>query len=590
MYSNKKIRKQITDLQNRLDKYYKYELFEYNNEVMLEHYIEDEKEDFHDIFYINPFIYDIDKSKDMPDRHKDIIPDLLQKIEKKIPLSDPIQNKDNHENNNVLSSELKKIVPERYIQDYKKICQVELKYEDKLHKSIKGTPEKHINIESYRILKNIKKNYYEYHDKLLPKRQNIKNFENININIKSKHTLNVNIIIEFYKAYDSYLKHILQYEKKESENTFNEYIKYNKFEYSKKYFSNFFSKVKKCYYFIKFLIDKGVQENKIIKLLYKTNVSYTKLFKIKNEDYEDLKLFFIEKLEILNLLTKDIKDETPITLVNLGERTTKKNTLLSYIGTKHNYIPLIKDMLCIKKDTKIIDMFAGSCGISYGLKDIFPENKIIINDVNKFIINFYNQIKNNCENLIKRIKELNTDNNIKNYKILLNIINDINVNSIDKAATYYILNKIAYNGKIFYDKNSKINIHSYNKNKKNINLDNFDNFCSFLNRIEINNLCIFSNTDYYLDQINEGDIVILDPPYDILDVQNNHYMNNFTRKEQEQLFIFVEKIIQKKGKVLIFNGNTPFIKNLYKNFKMNIIESKTHINKNKNYNELLIHN
>jgi DNA adenine methylase len=82
----------------------------------------------------------------------------------------------------------------------------------------------------------------------------------------------------------------------------------------------------------------------------------------------------------------------------------------------------------------------------------------------------------------------------------------------------------------------------------------------------------------------------LDPPYDILSIQNNHYMNNFNREEQEKLCIFINKIKQKGVKIITFNGNTLFIKKLYRNFNINIIESKTHINKNKNYNELLIHN
>lgn len=515
------------------------------------------------------------------------------------------------------------LVPDRHIQELSEfVKQVELKYENGLHKSLdkdsyirkipeniiqsenihtkqevvnkvsKIVPERHKNMESHRILKIVKKNYYEFCDKLLPKTSNIENFGDFNKNIKIKYMINVKNIIVFYKIYKNYLdNHIFQSCIDESENTFNEYIKYNNFEYSKKYFSNFFSKVKKCYYFIKFLIDKGVQENKIIKLLYKTNISYTKLFKIKNEDYEELKLFFIEKLEILNLLTKDIKDKSPITSVslNLGERTTKKHTLLSYIGTKHDYIPLIKDMLCIKKDTKIYDLFAGSCGISYELNAAFPKNKIIINDISTYIINFYYNVKNNCKNLVEKINILNTDENIKNYENLLNIINDPDIIDIDKAATYYILNKIAYNGKVFV-KNGRISIYSYIKNKININSDKFYNFSSFLNKIEINNKCILKDYNYYLEQINEGDVIIIDPPYDILDLQNDHYIDNFTRDDQEKLFIFIEKLLQKKAQVLIFNGNTLFIKKLYKNYNINIIESKTRINKNNCYNELLIHN
>jgi DNA adenine methylase len=272
------------------------------------------------------------------------------------------------------------------------------------------------------------------------------------------------------------------------------------------------------------------------------------------------------------------------------KRTTNKEVLLSYIGTKHNYINEISKHININESNKIYDLFVGSCTIPYFLEKIFTKNKIIINDINNYIINFYNTLKNNKSELITRIEELNTIENIKNYQNLLYIINNNDSSNIDKASAYYILNKISYNGKVFYDKNNKINIHSYKKGIINIDKDRFNNFSNFLKNVEINNKCLLDSTDYWLNRMNKGDIVILDPPYDILSIQNNHYMNNFNREEQEKLCIFINKIKQKGVKIITFNGNTLFIKKLYRNFNINIIESKTHINKNKNYNELLIHN
>ncbi len=96
--------------------------------------------------------------------------------------------------------------------------------------------------------------------------------------------------------------------------------------------------------------------------------------------------------------------------------------------------------------------------------------------------------------------------------------------------------------------------------------------------------------DYWLDRIKENDVVLLDPPYDILDKQNNHYIKDLNRERQEKLCMFINKLVEKKVYVLLFNGNTLFIKKLYKNLNIEIIKSNTKINCNRSYNELLFYN
>lgn len=438
--------------------------------------------------------------------------------------------------------------------------------------------------ESNKILNKVKNYYYEYYDKYLPDR-NINNFENFNNNIKCIHIKHIENIIEFYELFKKYIKNN---DDKYCSKSFNNYIKYNNNDFCFKYFSNLYEKVKKCYDFIKYLKEKNIKKNEIINLLFKSNLTYTKLYKIKLDDYEKLKQFFIEKIEILRIESQPENNLQPDrSKIN---RTTNKDVLLSYIGTKHDYINEINKHIDIKENSNIYDLFAGSCSIPYSLKKKFQNNNFIINDINKHIINFYNELKNNKQKLIKKIEELNTIENIENYQKLLNIINDNNSTNIDKASVYYILNKIAYNGKIFYDKNNRINIYSYEKSKINIDKNKFDNFSNFLKDIEINNKCLLDSTDYWLDRINKDDIVILDPPYDILNKQNNHYMNNLNRNEQIKLCIFINKLIKKNVKIIIFNGDTLFIRNLYKSLNIKIIESNTKINKNKYYKELLIYN
>lgn len=447
---------------------------------------------------------------------------------------------------------------------------------------INDTPKinKEKNTESKKILNKIINDYYSYHDKVLPN-SNI-NFGNINENTKNINTSKIKIIIEFYKLFEKYKDKKI----KESSNSFIEYVNINEEDISVKYFSNLYEKAKKCHNFISYFKEMQIPEDKIIQLLYKGNITYDKLYRIRGSYYEELKNFFKNKIYLNNI--NEIPNLSKNEIINI-KRTIPREIPLSYVGNKYDYINIIENHIHVNKNTKLYDLFSGSMSIPYLLNKMFPNNKIITNDKNKFLINFYNVLKNSKKELINKINYFNTIDNINNYKNLLKIINDINSSDIEKAAIYYILNKIAYNGEIVF-KNDELFIYNYKKQVIKIDENKFNNFSKFLNNININNICLLENPDYWLNRINKGDIVILDPPYDILNNENKHYLYNFDREEQEKLCIFINKLINKNVKVITFNGNTLFIKDLYKNFNLKIIESKTSLNKQKPYKELLIYN
>lgn len=435
--------------------------------------------------------------------------------------------------------------------------------------------------ESKRILNNVIKSHYEYYNKYLPERK-FTNFDNFNNNTKCIYINKIKNILEFYEIYEKYKDSI----DKESSKSFYEYIDYNNAYFSMKYFSNFYEKVKKCYNFVKYFKEIELNDKDMIKLLYKSNITYDKLYKIKGDDYEYLKLFFKERIYFLHIKSDDqVKfNKTEI------KRNTEKETLLTYVGTKHNYLDVIKKhMNNIDENTKIFDLFGGSLSIPYELKKIYPKNDIIVNDANEFLVNFYKELKINDHVLFDKIEKLNTDENIKNYEILLEIINNKDSTNIEKAAVYYILNKISYNGRIYYN-NNKISIHCYRKKKINIPKDKFLKFSKFLQNIKISNTSLLEKEDYWFEIMKENDILILDPPYDIMNVDNKHYLYNFNREQQEILYKFINKCKNKNIKLIIFNGDTLFIRKLYKNFNKCIIESRTSINLCKPYKELLLYN
>lgn len=154
-----------------------------------------------------------------------------------------------------------------------------------------------INKESSKLLNRIKNNYYNFNDEILPKINNLDIYENykiINNGIIDMKKIHIEAIIQYSNIYEKFINS----NSKINNRIFSEYIEYNKNIYNIKYYeiNNFYGKVKKCYDFINYFISKDYNKDTIIDNLYKLDLTYTKLYKIKKTDYQDLKNFFFNVL------------------------------------------------------------------------------------------------------------------------------------------------------------------------------------------------------------------------------------------------------------------------------------------------------
>ena len=101
---------------------------------------------------------------------------------------------------------------------------------------------------------------------------------------------------------------------------------------------------------------------------------------------------------------------------------------------------------------KYCEPFVGGGAVLFDILLKFQPKDVLINDINKDLINTYSQIKNNCENLIKELLALqniyrNQENNINKDFYLskrerfnsLRLENDSE--KLEKAALFIFLNK-----------------------------------------------------------------------------------------------------------------------------------------------------
>lgn len=222
---------------------------------------------------------------------------------------------------------------------------------------------------------------------------------------------------------------------------------------------------------------------------------------------------------------------------------------------------------------KYCEPFVGGGAVLFDILSKFQPKEVLINDINKDLINTYSQIKNNCENLIKELLLLqniyrNQENNINKdfYLSKRERFNSINLENdsekLEKAALFIFLNKTCFNG--LYRVNSKGQFNVPFNNAKNPLLCDEDNLRECSNHLQ--NVQMKSG-DYSFCKsfIDEKTFVYIDPPYRPLTETSaftSYDRNGFSDKNQIELGYFVSEISKKGAKVVLSNSTFKNIKNM----------------------------
>lgn len=261
-------------------------------------------------------------------------------------------------------------------------------------------------------------------------------------------------------------------------------------------------------------------------------------------------------------------------------------TFLRWVGGKSNLKHKIINQFP-KEYTIYIEPFIGSGAVFFELKP----TKSIISDINENLINSYKQVKNNCNELIKHLVEIEkeytilTETEKRNYynikKDLYNELKkDIENNKLENAILFIFLNKTCFNGIYRENRNRIFNVPFGTQKKVNIiDIEKIKECSKLLQNTEIYN-CSYSKIFEKIKQENLKDCLIyLDPPYM---VSNNSKFTSYTsdkflQKEQEELNILFKEFSDNH---FIFQSNShcDFILEKYKNYSIEIFDIKRSVN------------
>ncbi|MCH8519905.1 MAG: DNA adenine methylase [Nanoarchaeota archaeon] len=238
--------------------------------------------------------------------------------------------------------------------------------------------------------------------------------------------------------------------------------------------------------------------------------------------------------------------------------------------------------------------FLGGGAVLFSLQP----KKAVVNDINSEIINVYRIIKTNVEELIKELKKHKNDSDYF-YKIRDQDRNSEiykSLTDVQKAARIIFLNKTCFNGLFRVNSQGQFNApFGRYKNPNILNEEVLRAVKKYLNenKIEILN----GNFDDFISKIKKGSFVYLDPPYDPVSSTasfTGYNLDGFGKQDQIKLKEYCDKLNKKGVKFLLSNSATDFIKELYKDYTIEIVEVPRNINsvgsKRGKVDEVLIRN
>lgn len=285
---------------------------------------------------------------------------------------------------------------------------------------------------------------------------------------------------------------------------------------------------------------------------------------------------------------------------------------IKWVGGKNQLLEEIREKYPSEIE-KYCEPFVGGGAVLFDILSKFKPSQILINDINKELINTYSQIKNNCEGMISQLSEIQAI--YKNHSVEENKeffyekrarYNELKVNgndaeNLEKAVLFIFLNKTCFNG--LYRVNSKGLFNVPFNSAKNPLLCDEENLraCSKLLQSVEMKVGDYKKCKSFID---DKTFVYIDPPYRPLTQTaafTSYSENGFTDKEQIELGNFITEISNNGAMVLASNSdpknaneNDNFFDDLYSQFKIKRVSASRMINskakKRGAINELLISN
>lgn len=274
---------------------------------------------------------------------------------------------------------------------------------------------------------------------------------------------------------------------------------------------------------------------------------------------------------------------------------------VKWAGGKNSLIPQITKYYPFELKNgfieRYIEPFVGGGAVLIDILQKYEIKEAYAFDINIDLINCYNVIKNNVEELINELdkKEKNfialNDEERQNYFYDIRAeYNSYKLNDkldVKRASEFIFLNRTCFNGLYRVNKDGKFNVPCGKyKNPTICDSNNLRNLSELIKNV------IFEYGDYRKSEkyVNNNTFVYFDPPYRPLSATSgftSYTKEDFNDDNQKELAQYYNKLSLKNAKLMLSNSNPKnvnendnFFEDIYKGFYINEVSAKRMINAN----------
>lgn len=280
----------------------------------------------------------------------------------------------------------------------------------------------------------------------------------------------------------------------------------------------------------------------------------------------------------------------------------KIRPFVKWAGGKGSLIPQLNNFYPYELKNGIIERyiepFVGGGAVLIDILQKYDVQEAYAFDINIDLINSYNVIKNDVEDLITNLKQMETEylqleqEGRKNYFYnkrdeYNNYTLEENEHSIQRAAQFIYLNRTCFNGLYRVNKAGKFNVPmGSHKNPTICDEENLRNLSKLIQNVQ------FQYGDYRrsMEYVTENTFVYFDPPYRPLNVTSgftSYTKEDFNDKNQKELAEFYRELNEQNAKLMLSNSNPKntnkedtFFDNIYQGFNIDEIYASRMINAN----------
>ena len=276
--------------------------------------------------------------------------------------------------------------------------------------------------------------------------------------------------------------------------------------------------------------------------------------------------------------------------------TAQARPFLKWAGGKARALSQLKPLLPSGVlDCRYYEPFVGGGAMFF---DLQPCSAVLC-DINPHVVNAYKCVRDNPVGVHEYIEAMVPHLNEPYYYTVREWHNDnAHMTPEQKAAVFIFLNKTCYNGLYRENKKGEFNVPAgkiggYFEAPKFGGKGGFKAASEALRAAEVWE-GPFTET---MQNVSRGDFAYLDPPYDTLHEKDNftdYTKSGFGKEHHHKLLLECEGINRRGGKFMQSNADTKYVRELYKDFRIDEIQVPRSINSKGNgrgcVTELVIRN